>query len=123
MSSAVFEAIQNVDFAGIARTLRPGREPTINIPFNYKDIPAGGMNLHLPVEFDDGIKWAVRIKQQDEHNPAVALRGIVLRSEVETMKVLKRAGLKVPAVYGDTYSESTQFFTASIGSPSESIKD
>jgi hypothetical protein len=102
----LYELIKSVNFVDIARILRPGHEPTVHIPEDPASLQGGGMNVHLPILFEDGVKWAVRIKQQEAHNLPVEHRAMVIKSEVGTMKALKAAGLKVPEVKGEVYSMS-----------------
>jgi hypothetical protein len=60
---------------------------------------SGGMNIHLPVEFDDGVKWLVRIRQKRFHAPPSTMRTIITASEVTTIQVMHEAGLKVLGVH------------------------
>lgn len=63
----------------------------------------GGVNLHIPILWDDGLRWLIRIKLHcvvafGMIDPEV--RRLTLESERETMMFLKMRGLKVPDVYG-----------------------
>jgi hypothetical protein len=58
------------------------------------------MNVHIPITFPSGEKWLARIRQQSSNSPKAAeLREMIMRSEIETMRTLRAASLKVPDVY------------------------
>ncbi|WVQ79832.1 hypothetical protein IAT38_001932 [Cryptococcus sp. DSM 104549] len=82
-----------------ATVLRPGHTCTFTIPAIttlFKDSSYACMNLHLPLEFDDGVKWMVRVPLRRWVNPPRELREMVVASEVATMRMLHEAGVKVP---------------------------
>lgn len=93
------QLIKSTDWIKFLKTLHPDHADSakVVIPAQPNGYLRGGMNVHLPVIFDNGVKWAIRIKQQGETNPSAEIRAIIMRSEIETMRVLKAAGVKVPA--------------------------
>jgi len=38
----------------------------------------GGMNYHIEVSFDDGMKWIARIRRFNATSPPVALRDYII---------------------------------------------
>ncbi|KAJ3809380.1 hypothetical protein EV368DRAFT_45890 [Lentinula lateritia] len=92
---AILKKIQCIDFAIHAGGVRPGFEPIlVSIPKDGSKLQRGGMNVHIPLEFGDGVKWLARIRQQP--TPTTQF---IMDSEVETMRVLKAAGLQVPNAF------------------------
>nr|XP_018265027.1 uncharacterized protein I303_03209 [Kwoniella dejecticola CBS 10117]OBR87185.1 hypothetical protein I303_03209 [Kwoniella dejecticola CBS 10117] len=59
----------------------------------------GGINVHFPMVFDDGIKWLIRIRQADNGIPPLAILDTTARSEVCTLQVVKSFGLPVPGAW------------------------
>ncbi|KAK1770869.1 hypothetical protein QBC33DRAFT_575839 [Phialemonium atrogriseum] len=63
----------------------------------------GGMNYHVEVCFDDGVKWIARIRRFNATSPPAALRACIIQSEVATLKVfdfaLEQAGNPVGVGY------------------------
>lgn len=91
----ILKKIQLIDFAIHAGGIRPGFEPiVVSIPEDGSKLQRGGMNVHIPLEFGDGVKWLARIRQQ-----ATPTTQFIMDSEVETMRVLKAAGLQVPNAF------------------------
>lgn len=52
-------------------------------------------NVHFPITFDDGVKWLIRIPRPRHSRAPTALLALVSACEVETLKALKEAGVKV----------------------------
>lgn len=65
----------------------------------WNDLPMGGTNVHIPIEFDDGAEWLVRLPQSTSASPPKVLADQSLSSEVFTYRLLKSAGIKVPNIY------------------------
>ncbi|ODN94703.1 hypothetical protein L198_04844 [Cryptococcus wingfieldii CBS 7118] len=51
------------------------------------------------VGFDDGVKWLLRVPRQDHRSPASDLEALVVSSEVTTLGILKKGGIKVPDIW------------------------
>src|SRR3569833_2002909 len=64
-----------------------------------RDSVMGGMNYHIEVSFDDGMKWIARIRRFNATSPPVALRDYIIKSEVATLKFLELTDLPSPRVY------------------------
>lgn len=56
-------------------------------------------NVHLPLVFDDGVKWLVRARRYRVSEAPKELQRIVSESEVETCKTLHEHGVKVPMAW------------------------
>ncbi|KAI1502111.1 hypothetical protein F5X99DRAFT_408301 [Biscogniauxia marginata] len=59
----------------------------------------GGMNYHIEVNFDDGIKWIARVRRFNATSPPAVLRDYIVQSEVATLKFLERTGVPAPKVF------------------------
>ncbi len=85
-----------------AIALRPGHTCVVDIPEpeDWKKIWKMGryslFNVHFPVTFDDGIKWLVRVRRPRQTMAPTELLHMMSASEVQTLKVLKESGAKVP---------------------------
>ena len=67
---------------------------TVTIPDKSSDFIRGGMNIHIPVQYADGVRWLARIRQQKN-----ATDSRVIESEACTMNILNSVGLKVPKAF------------------------
>lgn len=59
----------------------------------------GGMNYHVEICFDDGVKWIARIRRFNATSPPAALRDCIIQSEVATLKFLERTRVPTPRVF------------------------
>ncbi|KAI0199161.1 hypothetical protein F4808DRAFT_222400 [Astrocystis sublimbata] len=59
----------------------------------------GGMNYHVEISFDDGVKWITRIRRFNKTSPPPALRDYILQSEVATLKFLESVDVPAPKVF------------------------
>lgn len=84
--------------AAQATQLRSGHACQFETPANEGPIYEADYmcryNVHFPLIFDDGVRWLVRTRQR-----LVRSHDIPTISEVETMNVMKRHGLKVPSAF------------------------
>ncbi|WWC60598.1 uncharacterized protein I303_103172 [Kwoniella dejecticola CBS 10117] len=87
------------------KLLRPGCDFTLEIP-NYDALSQKGWfadcNIHLPITFDDGVKWFIRVRQRGRKSPA-EITDSIIRSEVCTLNLLKRSGIPVPEAWLPRY--------------------
>jgi hypothetical protein len=58
----------------------------------------GGMNIHLPILFTDGVKWLLRIRRSNATSPPPALQTSILQSEIATLSFLETTKLPTPKV-------------------------
>nr|XP_018265003.1 uncharacterized protein I303_03185 [Kwoniella dejecticola CBS 10117]OBR87161.1 hypothetical protein I303_03185 [Kwoniella dejecticola CBS 10117] len=56
----------------------------------------GSFNIHIPILFDDGVKWLIRIRRDSVTIPDPEINNAIIESEVATMRVLKTQGMPVP---------------------------
>ncbi|KAF9072361.1 hypothetical protein BDP27DRAFT_428575 [Rhodocollybia butyracea] len=103
--TAVLERIRQFDFAKHANALRPGFNPVVHMPADASSLQRGGINVHVPITFCDGVRWLARIRQ--ESTPGAKL---ITESEGETMRVLKASGLQVPDAFLPRDPDANFFF-------------
>lgn len=101
--------IKTMDLSPHLAPLRPDHSYELTIPSRVRDVQRGGVNIHLPLKWDDGVTWLVRVKL----HCVVAfglipaeVRKLALESERETMSFLRTKGLPVSDVYGPVVGES-----------------
>ncbi|WVQ80531.1 hypothetical protein IAT38_002636 [Cryptococcus sp. DSM 104549] len=87
-----------------AQSLRPGHSCTLYIPSSNEVVDAEqlmytAMNLHLPIVFDDGVKWVVRVRQYSSAKKPAQISERVAQSEVTTLRLLKASGATVPMAW------------------------
>lgn len=84
------------------RILRPEQTVTeICLP-DPSEIPEechGGLNIHIPVLFDDGVKWMLRMNGYNRAHGPFEVSRYVRESEVATMKALQSVTKLVPRVH------------------------
>lgn len=56
----------------------------------------GGMNYHVEICFDDGVKWIARIRRFNTTSPPLALRDYIFRIELAILNVLE--SINIPAL-------------------------
>ncbi|KAI1387436.1 uncharacterized protein F4822DRAFT_282470 [Hypoxylon trugodes] len=59
----------------------------------------GGMNYHIEVCFDDGVKWFARMRRFNATSPPAALRDYTMQCEVATLKFLEETNIPTPKVF------------------------
>ena len=59
----------------------------------------GGMNYHIEMTFEDGVKWIARIRRSNATSPPPELRDYIVKSEVATLKFLERTRVPAPKVF------------------------
>jgi hypothetical protein len=59
----------------------------------------GGMNLHLPITFTDGVEWLVRILRINATSPPPELQIYILKSEIATLRFLETVNIPTPRVH------------------------
>lgn len=59
----------------------------------------GRYNFHLPILFDDGVRWIARIKRQNAATPPASICGYLLRNEASTYRFLEKTTVPVPKVH------------------------
>lgn len=93
--------INSFDLAYEAEKARPGGLIKVK-PIGRVDpseLSRGGMNVHVPIEFEDGVKWYARFRQRRFDCPPPEMAWDIMVSEFWTMKALDRARAKVPKAY------------------------
>nr|XP_031859378.1 uncharacterized protein CI109_005219 [Kwoniella shandongensis]KAA5526450.1 hypothetical protein CI109_005219 [Kwoniella shandongensis] len=86
-----------------AQALRPGHTCTFSLPLDHLAIKRtrgpknySGMNIHFPIDFDDGIRWLVRARLVKVYRPPIDMQKKIMESEVATMKFLRMHNIPVP---------------------------
>lgn len=59
----------------------------------------GGINIHVPIRFEGGEEWLLRIPSFGDKPEPADMVALVHSSEVLTYKALRAAGVAVPEVY------------------------
>lgn len=59
----------------------------------------GGMNYHVPIQFEDGVEWIARIRRFNASSAPSLVRDYILQSEVATMKFLAGVKVRTPQIY------------------------
>ncbi|WVQ96997.1 hypothetical protein IAU59_004106 [Kwoniella sp. CBS 9459] len=95
--------------------LRPGHQCALEIPqpgaaeemFKSWNISMlGAFNVNLIINFDDGVKWILRIRQDEGHRLPRTIREANIRSEVTTLNLLKANGIPVSAAWLPSHLET-----------------
>ncbi|EIW71796.1 hypothetical protein TREMEDRAFT_27758 [Tremella mesenterica DSM 1558] len=85
----------------IAGSLRPGHTchiPGLDTSGRLKHPPQGGRNAHIPLVFDDDVKWMARVRMETGQYPHRQVNHINLLSEAATVEALSTGGVLVPCV-------------------------
>ncbi|WVF70965.1 hypothetical protein IAT40_005761 [Kwoniella sp. CBS 6097] len=89
--------------------LRPGHVATLEIPESAAEMVdgkwrmLGGFNVNFILTFEDGVKWILRIRQDQNHRLPRIIREANIRSEVTTLNTLKANGLPVAGAWLPSY--------------------
>ncbi|KAK4698286.1 hypothetical protein P7C70_g7994, partial [Phenoliferia sp. Uapishka_3] len=70
----------------------------------------GGLNLHLPISFSDGVQWLARLPQSSPTSPPQVILDKSLLSETATYSLLQSVGVKVPRIHALEVGGSTPSF-------------
>jgi hypothetical protein len=98
------DALNDLDLDALKNELtilRPGHTAEITMP-DITEIDEechGGLNIHLPISFDDGVEWMLRLSAYDRDPPPMGLLEYKRRSEVATMMALREVTDLVARVY------------------------
>lgn len=98
------ETIADLDVAKLKKqisALEPGEKFTLekrlgDVSDRTDD---GGINIHIPITFEGGKQWLLRILSFSDRPEPADMVERVRNSEVLTYKALRVAGVLVPAVY------------------------
>ncbi|KAI0845992.1 hypothetical protein F5Y00DRAFT_254938 [Daldinia vernicosa] len=98
----LIKKINTSALAARASHLREGIPCSI-LPLQYdratRSSVMGGMNYHIEVCFDDGIKWIARVRRFNATSPPAVLRDYIVQSEVATLKFLERTNVPASKVF------------------------
>jgi hypothetical protein len=67
----------------------------------------GGMNCHIPLNFDDGVTWICRIRRNNVSSPPPELQNLIILSEAATLCFLVNTKVPVPRVHDFAVMTST----------------
>ncbi|WWC60589.1 uncharacterized protein I303_103163 [Kwoniella dejecticola CBS 10117] len=86
-----------------ASKLHHGLSCNLIIPENTDQLLESGLlagfNVHFKLNFQDGTKWLLRIRQDQGHRIPLEIRHSNIASEVATLNTLNAGGLPVPAAF------------------------
>ncbi|KAI5240868.1 hypothetical protein E4T42_08224 [Aureobasidium subglaciale] len=60
----------------------------------------GGVNLHIKIEFEDGITWLARIRRTNATSPPPVVRDYIFHSEIATLLFLDKVNIPSPKLFG-----------------------
>ncbi|WRT65964.1 uncharacterized protein IL334_002915 [Kwoniella shivajii] len=69
----------------------------------FESSRASGFNIHFPLNWQDGTKWLLRVRQDLGHRLPRQVRELSIRSEVTTLSILQDNGIPVPAAWLPAY--------------------
>ncbi len=93
--------LQNSNISSSAALLRPGHACTLDLLGDVTRMQ-GGINTHMPVTFDDGVQWLVRVRHPSVRTAPKAVSDRTMLSEIETMRaVAKVGGPLIPQVWAN----------------------
>jgi hypothetical protein len=72
----------------------------------------GGMNIHLPITFEDGVKWLARIRRTNVTSPPPQLQTYTLKSETATLRFLETLNIPTSRVWD--YSVAREISPAGV---------
>ncbi|KAI3337348.1 hypothetical protein HD806DRAFT_518238 [Xylariaceae sp. AK1471] len=100
--TALIQRINTTALAARASHLRRGIPCSIP-PLCYdratRSSVMGGMNYHVEICFDDGVKWIARIRRFNATSPPPKLRDYIVQSEAATLKFLEQTAVPAPKVF------------------------
>lgn len=85
-----------------ARELRQGKScfaPNFNYDSTKRSLVMGGMNYHIEIVFEDGVRWLARIRRFNVTSPPPELRDYIMKSEVATLKHLETTAVPAPKLF------------------------
>ncbi|KDQ15742.1 hypothetical protein BOTBODRAFT_31627 [Botryobasidium botryosum FD-172 SS1] len=86
-----------------AMALRRGKHCTISPLLGdsraRRGTKIGGMNVHLTLQFEDGISWIARIRRINASSPPPAVCARIIESEAATLRFLANTGVPVPRAH------------------------
>ncbi|KAK4171009.1 hypothetical protein QBC36DRAFT_250357 [Triangularia setosa] len=100
--NAFVRKINITALALLASGLRNGVPCDIRLPHTSDDKARwmmGSNNLHLNVEFADGVKWIARIRRLNANAPPPKVRDYMITSEVATLRFLEKTRVPAPKVF------------------------
>lgn len=98
--------IAQLDIAALAESLRPGK-PRLHAEMDIDRVPQGNINVHIPLEFEDGVKWMARIRRMDIMSAPRLIGREIMLGEMDTLRWLGRQdGVPVPQVRSGINSKS-----------------
>lgn len=100
--SELFERINMPALTARASYLRHGTPcsaPPLRHNRGTEHSAMGGMNYHIEISFDDGIKWMARVRRFNATSPPPAVRDYIFQSEVATLNFLEKTRVPAPKVF------------------------
>ncbi|KAI1311833.1 hypothetical protein F5Y03DRAFT_290577 [Xylaria venustula] len=92
----------------------PCSVPTLRYDHATRSSVMGGMNYHIEVTFEDGVKWLARVRRSNATSPRPELRDYIVQSEIATLKFLEQTTVPAPKVF-DFALESTPDNVVGVG--------
>ncbi|KAI1259817.1 hypothetical protein F5Y18DRAFT_408348 [Xylariaceae sp. FL1019] len=77
----------------------PCSVPPLRYDRSARSSVMGGMNYHIEVTFQDGVKWLARVRRSNATSPPPELRDYIVHSEIATLKFLEQTTVPAPKVF------------------------
>jgi hypothetical protein len=81
--------IGGLDILTCAQSLRHGHKVNKSTETDVGLLVAGSCNVHLPVNFEDGVKWLARIQLSGFGTLPRPIRRMVMQGEINLLRWLK----------------------------------
>ncbi|RXK37473.1 hypothetical protein M231_05296 [Tremella mesenterica] len=104
-----------------AEALRPGhacKGPDVYSSWNRSRIFLGGSNVHILLNFDDGVRWVARVRRERHYSPVREVTWLNMLSELATVQTLAAAGVPVPNDFVDGQPKDEEIRRVSSGGQS-----
>lgn len=97
--------LAELDVVGTAGRLRPGHSVK-PVELKARSLPHGNRNVHVPLEFDDGVKWIARVQQIGVFAMPRLVARYVIQGEMDTLEwLLEKGAAPVSKVVSPLYSK------------------
>lgn len=104
--------LKGSDLQAAARQIFPAVQCRVIVPESSdEDILMSGMNIHVPVVYENGSRLLARIRQSRVQHPPRHIQQLIQKSETTTMKFLRRVDSEIiPQIYGRHANEEQQSY-------------
>ena len=91
--------------------MRPGHSLALTPLYDPDDDSLRGcVNVHIPIEFDDGVKWLARARQTGYHASPRHISRLSMQGEICTLRWLENISAPAPRAISDINGECISTF-------------